>query len=961
MKKTEVESVEISNRVFYRNSYVKSVDLANVPFVNNDMSYAFNYCRNLTEVKNINPNTVNMANAFAYCYNLALIPDIPANATNMVNAFAYCNKMNGEVNIPSGVTNMYNAFYNCTNITSVKNLSSGDLSATFTNCYNLINVCDIPEGVTKLDFTFQSCINLTTMPNLPSTLTSMGYTFSGCWNIRQISSIPNSVINMQDTFENCNRLISAPTLPSSVQQLDYTFSNCISLANAPAIPNNVTNMRSTFANCRMIRNAPVIPNSVINMQGTYSNCYNLTNVGNLSTNLQYMRYCFYNCQNLVNAPNIPDSVIDMSYTFCNCNNLVNTPNVGNSVWNMSHAFQNCTNLINVSNIPNSVSDMSYTFDCCYKLRNAPVLGNNVISIANAFNGCISLTSTPNFPSSMLNMANAFCGCTGLTTAANIPNGVNDLIQTFHGCENLVSAPKLPNNDNIDMLTMTFYGCKKITDAPVLPNVTYLDNTFMHCTNLVNAPVIPNTVVRMSETFEGCSSLINAPVIPESVTNCCRAFANCSNLTGDIRFLSKEITDISGLFSRTSTLTKNVYIPYTYENRVNTTTYNTFVAAGYNEIGTLDGVHLMDSSENCAITFSLTNKVDGAQVIAIIDNDRLPDATQPWKVKAGEHKYSIATDKNGLVEGTFTISDADIAAKTKTITVELPTNGLTVALSGTANDEAVDKSNFAVTYPASQSSLAIEFSNVDSIVVNSGTALTFSIDAMINNKIYSANETRTITENTSIALVATLVGEHVVYTYPFNQTYSYANLTNLVDSTKFTVDETLQALTSKAAYHVDNGTAYGYIEFTTPATLCTVSVTGGVSSESNYDFGAAYIGKAVYTPSQNQIKQGTTDGNGEYMLRGSGDVTSATYTKELEPNTTYFLSFAYAKDSSQSRGNDCLFITNITFNAVSPAPVKYIDINPDVSTANATDGSGRTVLTGYTGTDTALTFGTISEE
>lgn len=233
--------------------------------------------------------------------------------------------------------------------------------------------------------------------------------------------------------------------------------------------------------------------------------------------------------------------------------------------------------------------------------------------------------------------------------------------------------------------------------------------------------------------------------------------------------------------------------------------------------------------------------------------------------------------------------------------------------------------------------------------------------MINNKIYSANETRTITENTSIALVATLVGEHVVYTYPFNQTYSYANLTNLVDSTKFAVDETLQALTSKAAYNVDNGTAYGYIEFTTPATSCTVSVTGGVSSESNYDFGAVYIGKAVYTPTQNQIKQGTTDGNGQYMFKGSGDVTSATYTKELEPNTTYFLSFAYAKDSSQNDRKDCLFITNITFNAVSPAPVKYIDVNPDVSTANAADGSGRTVLTKYNGTDTALTFGTISEE
>ena len=914
MKKTEVESVEISNRVFYRNSYVKSVDLANVPFVNNDMSFAFNYCRNLIEVKNINPNTVNMANAFSYCYNLALIPEIPANATNMVNAFAYCNKMTGEVNIPSGVTNMYNAFYNCTNITSVKNLGSGDLQSAFYNCTNITSVYDIPEGVT-----------------------SLSSTFAGCWSLVNVPNIPNSVVNMYNTFQNCRRLINAPRLSSSIQCLD-----------------------NTFASCRLLRNAPVIPNSVTNMCNTFSSCYKLTNVGNLSTNVQDVTSCFRNCRNLVNAPDIPDSARDISYAFCNCINLVNTPNIGNSVWNMSHAFQGCTNLTNISNIPNNVTDMSYAFDCCYYLRDAPVLGNNVINIANAFNGCWNLTSTPNFPNTIVNMANAFAGCNRLITAANIPNGVNNLCQTFHGCENLVSVPKLPNNDSIDMLSMTFYGCKKITDAPVLPNVTYLDNTFMYCTNLVNAPVIPNTVIRMSETFEGCSSLINAPVMPESVTNCCRAFDNCSNLTGDVRFLSKEIIDVTGLFEST-TLTKNVYIPYTYENRVNTTTYNTFVAAGYDENGTLEGVHLMDSSENCAITFSLTNKVDGSQVVAIIDNDQLPDATQPWKVKAGEHKYSIATDKNGLVEGTFSISDADIAAKVKTIAVELPTNGLTVALNGTANNEAIDKSNFVVTYPASQSGLIIEFSNVDSVVVNSGTALTFSIDAMINNKIYSANETRTITENTSIALVATLVGEHVVYTYPFNQTYSYANLTNLVDSTKFAVDETLQALTSKAAYNIDNGTAYGYIEFTTPATSCTVSVTGGVSSERNYDFGAVYIGKAVYEPTRDQISSATTDGNGEYILRGSGNVTSATYTKELEPNTTYFLSFAYAKDNSQNYGNDCLFITNITFNAVSPAPVKYININPDVSTANTSDGSGRTVLTGYNGTDTTLTFGTISEE
>ena len=937
MKKTEVESVEISNRVFYRNRYVKSVDLANVPFVSNDMSNAFSECGNLTEVKNINPNTTNMPYAFYDCYNLNYIPTIPSDATNISAAFMHCSKATGEISIPSGVSDASYAFYNCANITSIKYLPSCILESTFARCSNLTSVCDIPEGVTSLRSTFQNCQNLKIVLNLPSTLTSMVNTFDECWSLVNVPNIPNSVVNMYNTFQNCRRLINAPRLSSSIQCLD-----------------------NTFANCRMLRNAPAIPNSVTNMCGTFRNCCNLTNAGDLSTNVQNMTSCFYNCQNLVNAPDIPDSAHDISYAFYNCRNLVNTPNIGNSVLNMSHTFQGCINLTNVSNIPNSVMDMSDAFNCCYHLCNAPVLGNSVTNIANAFNGCSRLTSTPTFPNTMVNMANAFAGCTSLITAANIPDSVTNLCQTFKLCENLVSAPKLPNNDSIDMLSMTFYECKKITDAPVLPNVTYLDNTFMLCTNLVNAPVIPNTVIRMSETFDNCSSLINAPVIPESVTNCQYAFDSCSSLTGDIKFLSKEITDVTGLFDHT-TLTKNVYIPYTYENRVNTTTYNTFIAAGYDENGTLEGVHLMDSSENCAITFSLTNKVDGAQVIAIIDNDQLPDATQPWKVKAGEHKYSIATDKNGLVEGTFVISDADIAAKAKTITVELPTNGLTVALSGTANNEAIDKSNFVVTYPASQSGLTIEFSNVDSVVVNSGTALTFSIDAMINNKIYSANEIRTITENTSIALVATLVGEHVVYTYPFNQTYSYANLTNLVDSTRFAVDETLQALVSKAAYHIDSGTAYGHIKFTTPATLCTVSVTGGVSSESNYDFGAIYIGKAVYEPDRNKIKQGTTDENGQYMLKGSGNVTSATYTKELEPNTTYFLSFAYAKDSSQNRGNDCLFITNITFNAVSPAPVKYIDVNPDVSTANAADGSGRTVLTGYKGTDTTLSFGTISEE
>jgi hypothetical protein len=57
------------------------------------------------------------------------------------------------------------------------------------------------------------------------------------------------------------------------------------------------------------------------------------------------------------------------------------------------------------------------------------------------------------------------------------------------------------------------------------------------------------------------------------------FSECNNLQGRINILSEDITRASGCFYNTS-LPKDVYIPYTYTNGVNTQTFNSFVAAGY---------------------------------------------------------------------------------------------------------------------------------------------------------------------------------------------------------------------------------------------------------------------------------------------------------------------------------------------------------------------------------------------
>ena len=61
-------------------------------------------------------------------------------------------------------------------------------------------------------------------------------------------------------------------------------------------------------------------------------------------------------------------------------------------------------------------------------------------------------------------------------------------------------------------------------------------------------------------------------------------------------LDKSYPNARNCFNTTS-LIKNVYIPFTYENGVNTATYNSFITAGYDEIGTTNGVYLMDI-ENC---------------------------------------------------------------------------------------------------------------------------------------------------------------------------------------------------------------------------------------------------------------------------------------------------------------------------------------------------------------------------
>ena len=209
------------------------------------------------------------------------------------------------------------------------------------------------------------------------------------------------------------------------------------------------------------------------------------------------------------------------------------------------------------------------------------------SLYNAFYNCRSLQRVSSINNSITNMANCFYSCIMLTDVSSLPNSVVNTQYCFYSCSRLVNAPTMPNS--VVNMAFTFAHCTNLVNVPAIPNsVTALDNTFDSCTSLVVPPSIPNSVIVMSSTFHNCTNLVNAPVIPDSVNYMTNTFRNCHNLAGNIYVHSSNVVSATNCFysNQASFLTKYVHVP------ANSTTYNSFIAAGYDEQGTKHGVYIV---------------------------------------------------------------------------------------------------------------------------------------------------------------------------------------------------------------------------------------------------------------------------------------------------------------------------------------------------------------------------------
>ena len=354
---------------------------------------------------------------------------------------------------------------------------------------------------------------------------------------------------------------------------------------------SVAYTNNTFRNNQNIVSVD-LKNTPFNTSLAYSfyNCRNLTTVENINfNNKTSLSLTFAYCMQLTNVPAIPNSIVDMASTFTYCNSLVNTPTIPDSVTNMYHSFYQCTNLSTAPTIPNSVRDATGFIAYCPQFFDENIY--------------------PNIPQSVQKLDHMYAGMTNTATdvpqwcmdkwnncSTNVKTSMTGMFSDWHG---LVNAPSIP--DGVKYLYGTFSYCFNLVNAPVLPNsVITLQHCFALCYNLNSAPEIPDSVAYLSSTFYGCNKLIQAPNIPASVIDMTGTFHGCTNLTGDIYIKAQNITNIGVpnrelaplIFNNTS-LVKNVYIPFNYSNGVNTITYNTFINAGYDELGTQHGVYLKE--------------------------------------------------------------------------------------------------------------------------------------------------------------------------------------------------------------------------------------------------------------------------------------------------------------------------------------------------------------------------------
>lgn len=399
---------------------------------------------------------------------------------------------------------------------------------------------------------FRNCTNLTSVYNLNPYITDLGSTF-------------------QDSKKVVNITFATPATPGALPPV-RCYAMCYACNGIKKLPTGFTNLCPydlgwAFGACYYMTDADFTGMNTVQLTSTYRTFYYSANVRNVtlhvdgapSLNAKQMFYEARNLRALDMRINNCQS-LDLTDCFVNCRNMYSLPNITNSVINAISA----NTFVNAGGGVVNWHNTRFSAD--------------VTSLYNVFHAIYYITDfSADFKNSYItNMAETYSGCTNLARINDLPGAVTDMTNTFRGCSNLTQIGGTAN---------------KVINLP--DTVTTLCGTFCRCYNLTDLPFVGNNAVNLYNFAYECKSVTSYNhFVPATVTNMRETFCNCVNLTGNIYIKSNKISNAWSCFNGTA-LQKNVYIPFTYSNGVNTQTYNTFKAI-YG--GGANGVTLINYTE-----------------------------------------------------------------------------------------------------------------------------------------------------------------------------------------------------------------------------------------------------------------------------------------------------------------------------------------------------------------------------
>lgn len=227
--------------------------------------------------------------------------------------------------------------------------------------------------------------------------------------------------------------------------------------------------------------------------------------------------------------------------------------------------------------------------------------------------CPNLISASNISNNVVNLSQSFEYCTNLSTPPSIPNSVTDMDRTFFGCSSLVNAPIIPNN--VEKMQYSFSNCYNLTgDIHIKsPFVANADNCFSNTTSQKNVYIpytYPNGTSKKYYCYTGIDVNTNQPVQVYTIENMYSVSANILyNNTGSriegscvLKYTPNETNNQLQIIGNDGSRIECVEVyrdvandfVISYSSDEYSQTYNTFTSLGYDENGTKDGVHLINS-------------------------------------------------------------------------------------------------------------------------------------------------------------------------------------------------------------------------------------------------------------------------------------------------------------------------------------------------------------------------------